>query len=299
MLAIVFALLADTTQSLQIPVARAESIHVELSGSGTPVAIIPGLFGSAFGFRTLVPMLNEAGYETIVVEPLGIGSSGRPARADYSLTAQADRVAAALDSLHLRRVIVIAHSIGGSEAFRLAYRRPDLVRGVVSVEGGPTETATTPAFRRAMRLAPWIKIFGGIKLVRWKIRKLLVASSGDPGWVTDEVVLGYTAAAARDLNGTLKAFIAMSNARERDKLRPHLGEIRCPVILVIGGAPHDGDVGADEVPLLARSLPSFGADTVAGAGHFIYEERPGAVLAALKQLVATLPALPALPRGAR
>src|SRR5207249_11157729 len=59
-----------------------------------------------------------------------------------------------------------SHSMGGSEAFRLAYRRPDLVRGMISIEGGPTEAAVTPAFKRALRFAPWTKLFGGVKLVR-------------------------------------------------------------------------------------------------------------------------------------
>ena len=59
--------------------------------------LIPGLFGSAYGFRALVPLLTEAGYRAVVIEPLGIGSSAHPARADYSLLAQADRVAEAMD----------------------------------------------------------------------------------------------------------------------------------------------------------------------------------------------------------
>src|SRR5438874_5057162 len=218
-----------------VPVAPAESLSVELTGRGDPVVLIPGLFGSAFGFRKLVPLLVTAGYRTIVIEPLGVGSSGRPAHANYSLTAQADRIAAVLDSLGVRRALVVAHSIGGSEAFRLAYRRPDLVRGLVSLEGGPTEAAVTPAFKRALRFAPWIKLFGGIKLVRKKIRTMLLASSGDSTWVTDDVLIGYTAGAARDLDATLKAYVAMANAREPEKLWPHLSEIRCPVRLMVGG----------------------------------------------------------------
>src|SRR5947207_9436873 len=270
-----------------VPVAPAESLSVELTGRGDPVVLIPGLFGSAFGFRKLVPLLVTAGYRTIVIEPLGVGSSGRPAHANYSLTAQADRIAAVLDSLGVRRALVVAHSIGGSEAFRLAYRRPDLVRGLVSLEGGPTEAAVTPAFRRALRFAPWIKLFGGVGLVRRKIKSLLVASSGDPAWVTDEVVYGYTAGAARDLDATLKAYVAMANAREPEKLWPHLSEIRCPVRLMVGGVAHEGDVGATEVKVLQRTLRSFALDSVPGAGHFLYEEQPEAVVAVLGRLQAS------------
>ena len=280
-------LLTDSTavsQSLMVPVAPAESLSVELTGRGDPVVLIPGLFGSAFGFRKLVPLLVTAGYRTIVIEPLGVGASGRPEKANYSLTAQADRIAAVLDSLHVRRALVLAHSIGGSEAFRLAYRRPDLVRALLSIEGGPTERAITPAFKRALRLAPWIKLLGGIRLIRRKIRGMLMDSSGDASWVTDSVVLGYTAAAGRDLDATLKAYLAMANAREPELLAPHLPQVRCPVRLMVGGARHDGDVGAREVQLLERTLPAFVLDSVPAAGHFIQEEEPGAVLAAVARL---------------
>ncbi len=284
-------LLADSStavETFKVPLGRAESLSVESTGRGDPVVLIPGLFGSAFGFRKLVPLLTQAGYRTIVIEPLGIGSSTRPEKANYSLTAQADRIAAVLDSLHVRDALLIAHSLGGSEAFRLAYRRPDLVRGLVSIEGGPTEEAITPAFRRALRFAPWIKLFGGIKLIRRKIRGMLLDSSGDSTWVTDDIVFGYTAGASRNLDGTLKAYLAMAKAREPDKLAPHLPEIRCPVRLVVGGARHDGDVRADEVPLLGRLLRSFALDSVPGAGHFIQEEQPAAVAAALARLRASV-----------
>src|SRR5207247_10993146 len=120
-----------------VPVAPTESLSVETAGRGAPVVLIPGLFGSAFGFRKLVPLLVGAGYRTIVIEPLGVGASARPEKANYSLTAQADRIAAVLDSLHVRNALVLSHSIARSELLRLIYRRPDLCRGLFWVEAGP------------------------------------------------------------------------------------------------------------------------------------------------------------------
>src|SRR5438105_4519946 len=192
------ALLADTVHTFSLALSPAESVAVTVTGTGDPVVLVPGLFGSAFGYRAVIPLLTDAGYRAIVVEPLGIGSSARPEHADYSLTAQADRIAAALDRLSVRHAIVVAHSLGASMAFRLAYRRPDLVAGIVSLDGGPAERAATRSFRRAMTLAPWIKLFGGVKLVRRKIRGQLIKASGDPSWVSERVVDGYTAGAAHD-----------------------------------------------------------------------------------------------------
>ena len=277
-------LLADTIRTFTLPLSAAESLTVTVAGDGDPVVLVPGLIGSAFGYRGLVPLLTQAGYRVIVVEPLGIGTSARPEHADYSLTAQADRIAAALDRLAVRGAIAIAHSLGASMAYRMAYRRPDLVVGIVSIDGGPAERAATPAFRRAMAFAPWIKLFGGVSRVRRKVRAQLIKESGDATWVSDAVVDGYTQGAARDLDATLKAFVTMAERREPEQLRPHLSELRCPVRLLVGTAPHDGGISQREVGVLAEALPAFTVDSIPGVGHFIQEERPEAIMAAVARV---------------
>ena len=268
-----------------VVVAPAETVHVEAwPGAGKPVAVIPGLFGGSFTFRKVIPLLVAQGFRPIVIEALGTGFSSRPLKADYSLAAQSHRIAAVLDSLNAGPVLVLAHSLGAAIAFRLAIDRPDLVRGIVSLEGGPTEEATTPTFRSAMRYLPWVKLLGGINLVRRKIRGMLLDSSGDRSWVTDGIVLGYTLGEARDFDATLKTFMAMSRAREPAKLFPRLGDIACPVTLVVGTAHHDGDVPPQEVALMSRSIVSFEVDSEPGAGHYLQEERPMAVVAAFARL---------------
>jgi pimeloyl-ACP methyl ester carboxylesterase len=268
-----------------VVVAPAETMHVESwVGAGRPVAVVPGLFGASFTFRKVIPLLAAQGFRPIVIEPLGTGFSSRPPKADYSLAAQAHRLAAVLDSLHSGPVLVLAHSLGAAIAFRLAVDRPDLVSGIVSLEGGPTEEATTPMFRSGMRYLPWVKLLGGISLVRRKIRGMLLDSSGDRSWVTDGVVVGYTLGEARDFDATLRTFLAMSHAREPAKLGPRLGDIACPVTLVVGTAHHDGDVPPQEVALMHKAIRSFAVDSELGAGHYLQEERPAAVVTAVAQL---------------
>jgi pimeloyl-ACP methyl ester carboxylesterase len=203
---------APAPQAFMVPVAARESLSVETAGAGEPVVLVPGLFGSAFGFRKVVPLLNAAGYRTIVVEPLGIGASARPNPAHYSLAAQFKRIAAVLDTLHVQGALLVGHSIGGAEVLRLAHRRPDLVRGLVTIESGPTEWTITPAVRRALRFAPWIKLFGGVRLLQRKVRSLLLESSGDSTWVTDDGIARYTGGASKDLDATLEAYLAMAGS---------------------------------------------------------------------------------------
>jgi pimeloyl-ACP methyl ester carboxylesterase len=269
-----------------VPVAPGETLHVEMHpDSGRPIALIPGLFGAGFTFRKVVPLLAAAGFRPIVIEPLGTGFSSRPEKADYSLDAQSRRLGAVLDSLGSGPLLVLAHSLGAAMAYRLALDRPDLVLGIVSIEGGPTEEATTPVFRSAMRYVPWVKVFGGMKLIRRKIRSMLLDSSGDASWVTDGVVLGYTLGESRNFDATLKAFLAMSRAREPQKLGPRLRNLSCPVTLIVGTAPkHEGDVPPQEVALMTQTIRSFSVDSEQGVGHYVQEERPAAVVSAVEAL---------------
>jgi len=284
MLLLALLLLGDSATVLNVPVAPAETLSVSVSGHGDPVVLLPGMFGAAFGFRQLNQLIVAEGFQAIVVEPLGIGRSGRPRDADYSLASQAARVAAVLDTLDLEHVTVIAHSVGAAIAYRLAVQRPDLVTGIISVEGGPAEAAATPGFRRMMRFAPLMRVFGGKDLVRRQVYQTLLAASGDRSWVNEEVVDGYTLDAARDFGATLDAYKGMAKSREPWSLASRLGEISCPVVLMLGTAPHNGAVPPEEIALLRDSLPDFTVDSVPGVGHYVFEEQPSAVIEAMARL---------------
>jgi pimeloyl-ACP methyl ester carboxylesterase len=282
------ALLAlDSAMVRRIHVAPAETLAVTIAGAGAPVVLVPGLFGSAYGFRRMIPALVDAGYQVIVIEPLAVGSSSRPRRADYSLQAQSRRVARVMDILALDDAVLVGHSIGAAIVLRLAVARPELVRAIVSLEGGPAESAVGASFRRAMQYAPFIRLVGGAGLVRRALRRSLISASGDASWVTDEAIAEYTAGATADLGATLLAYLRMSESRETEPLGPHLGELHCPVHLLLGGAPHaSGPAGAD-VERLRIGVPQLEVQTIAGAGHFLHEEAPDDVVRAIRAVGGT------------
>lgn len=272
------------TTSSYLLVAPGESLHVVSAGTGDPVVLIPGLFGCAYGFRHLLTRLPQKGYRATVIEPLAIGSSSRPERADYSLSAQSDRIGAAIQRLETRPVLLVAHSVSASTAMRLAIRHPALVRGIVLLDGGPMETVATKGFRRAMTYAPWVKWMGGMKRVRPSIRRDLIASSADSTWLTDRVLEAYTAGAAADLDGTLKAYLRMAHTHEPEKLGPRLQELRVPVRLLVGAAPHRGGISSDQISLLGTRVARFVLDSVPHAGHYLFEEAPDAVISAIRSI---------------
>jgi pimeloyl-ACP methyl ester carboxylesterase len=231
-----------------------------------------------------MPALAAQGHRVVVVDPLGTGWSASPKHADYSLTAQAERIGRALDSLGVRRALVLASSVGTSMALRLADRRPDLVRGIVSVEGGATETASTPGLRKAARWAGLLKLFVGAGTIRKKVRAGMVENSADTTWITPEVVIGYAGRAATDVGGAIDVLSGMAHSVEPAPLAPRLPTIRVPVRLLVGTAPHAAGVGPEERAGLARALPDFAVSEVPGVGQYVHEERPQVVVAAVLAL---------------
>jgi pimeloyl-ACP methyl ester carboxylesterase len=263
-----------------VTVAPEESLRVTSMGpaAGPTVVIIPGLLSPAYGFRQILPRLAQSGVRGIVIEPLGVGWSSRPGDADYSHTAQGNRIGAAMDSLHLSHAVVLAHSAGVPMALRLATQRSGLIDGLLLIDGAATESAGVPGVKGALKFAWLLKLFAGRGRVRKEIRKGLIASSGDTTWVTDEVIDGYTAGAAGDLGAVLRALKGMDTSVEPDSLRPKLPTLRLPVHMLVGGAAHRGGAGDGRIRTLRGLLPQMTTRVVFGAGLYIHEEQPEVVV---------------------
>lgn len=294
MLAVLVAQAPAPAQTVmrQVSVGPDELIAVHMAGSGvssvsgspaTPIVIVPGLLGSAYGFRRVIPDLARTG-PVYVIDPLGTGDSSSPEDADYSLAAQANRIGQVVRAIGVRRAIFACQSTGAAMCFRLAHADPSLVAGIVSINGGPTESVKTPGLSLALTFAPLISLFGGDGWARGKVEDGLKKHAFDPSWVTDEVVRGYTAHYRNGVKPVLKTLKRMSDAKEPAPLAPMLPFISTPIQLLIGEANRESGVKPEEFPILA-TLPALTVDTIARAGEMIQEERPDAVIEAIRVMM--------------
>jgi pimeloyl-ACP methyl ester carboxylesterase len=99
-------------------------------GDGSPVVLVPGFLAGDWSLRVLQRWLRRIGYSP---EPSGIFfnvdcSDRSVRRLEATVQDFADRTGA--------RVAIVGHSRGGHFAKALAHRRPDLVRGVVTLGTG-------------------------------------------------------------------------------------------------------------------------------------------------------------------
>jgi pimeloyl-ACP methyl ester carboxylesterase len=264
-----------------------ESLRVTIDGpaDGPAVVIVPGITSPAYAFRHVLPSLAAAGIRAMVIEPLGFGESSRPGRADYSHTAQAERVAAVMDSLHVSQAVVMGQAVGAPIALRLALARPDLIARLLLVEEGAVESSAVGGVGKALQYAFFVKLFAGRGRLKKELRKGLIASSGDTTWVTNEVLEGYTRGPAGDVGAVLRGLKGMQKSVETDSLTPRLNLIQVPVRLLVGGAPHKAGINPRRIRDLQQRVPNFSMETVPGAGLHIHEEQPTVIVAELLRLV--------------
>jgi len=273
---------------LMITVGPGEDLHVEDAGEGPAVVMIAGLSGCTYSFRHVAPELQADGFRTIAIDPLAAGLSSRPPGAAYHLTAQSKRLAVVLDSLQVHQALVVVQGVHASTVYRLTLARPDLVRGIVSLEGGVVESAATAGVRHGLKLAKLAAKLGAKGLIRDRLAKELRRSSGDASWVDKTEVRKYYRGAMRDMGGTLDAILAMTEQPEPRPLSPRLDQLQVPVLVLLGGHHREGGLGQDDLEDLRAAVADFSVETVPGSGHFIMEENPGAVIEAVGRLNARL-----------
>jgi len=101
-------------------------LHVEERGEGPCLVFAHGfsLAGSAWHYQRRD--LHDR-FRCVFADLRGHGASGRPASGDYSLEAVARDLAAVIEWTGERQVILVAHSMSGMAALRLAELDPDFV----------------------------------------------------------------------------------------------------------------------------------------------------------------------------
>src|SRR5690349_6043776 len=109
------------------------AVHVEETGTGEALLLLPANPGTHRDFEAVVPELSRR-YRVIAVDWPGFGDSPAPEPPGSASAMHFARVArGVVEALGLTRVTVIGNSVGGYSAVRLALECPDRVEALVLV----------------------------------------------------------------------------------------------------------------------------------------------------------------------
>jgi pimeloyl-ACP methyl ester carboxylesterase len=140
---------------VEVPGAR---LHVVERGQGPTLLLVHGLAGQLRHFTYGIVDLLASRYRVVAVDRPGSGYSVRMPGSSAALGAQADVLAALIDTLKLGRPIVVGHSLGGAVALALAQRHPERVAGLALIAPLTHPVQEIPSVFRGLRIArPWAR----------------------------------------------------------------------------------------------------------------------------------------------
>jgi pimeloyl-ACP methyl ester carboxylesterase len=259
--------------------ASVDGLELRYLTYGQPAAdrpalvLLHGFANSLQSFRRLAPLLAGS-YHVIALDMPGYGLSAKPVDHDYRNAAQARMVMAFATSLGLQRYIVGGHSLGGTVALHVAVQ-DRRVGGLVLMNPGIITTGVPAITRYLFFPLPraMAKTFGTRGFRERFLRQSFVDQSIVTPQVIDDMMLGPRS------RGYLDGMTSLMGQYVEGEELPLLARVSVPTLIVWG--MQDKSKKPHELEELQSMLPGSVAVRVHESGHYVHEEQPEQVAAAM------------------
>lgn len=260
-------------------------LHYVDEGTGPAVVLVHGTPTWGFEWRHVIRALSPSA-RVVVPDHLGFGLSDRPADADYRPEAHAERFAAFMDAtIGNEPVSLVVHDFGGPIALPWAIRHPERVRRLTVVNSWMWPFDDDEVMRRRASM-----VSGRVGRLLYRhanasLRIVMPSAYADRRALTPDIHRQYLSVfpdadsrervlftLAQSLLGS-SAFYAAWWAR-----RAALEQI--PMSVVWG--MRDSAFGPAVLQRWIEAFPHARITRIEDAGHWPHEERPDAVIAALR-----------------
>jgi len=282
---------ADTFTSRYVDTGELR-LHAVIGGDGPPLLLVHGWPQTWYAWRMLMPALARD-FSVVAVDQRGIGLSDKPQDGYDTGTLAADLVKL-MDALGHQRFALYGTDVGMPISYALAADHPDQVeRLVVSEAPLPGISPSPPLFLPPVLNARlWHLAFNQLPVINEQLvtgREDIFfgaefdASAGThklPDYAVKYYVdtLAASPDALRGSFGFYRAIPATSAQNEQRKAR----RLTLPV-LAIGGEESTGEGVGKTMKLVADDVQSV---VLAGSGHWVAEQAPDQLLAALTEFLA-------------
>jgi pimeloyl-ACP methyl ester carboxylesterase len=279
-------------------------LHAVTGGAGPPLLLVHGWPQTWYAWRMLMPALARD-FSVVAVDQRGIGLSDKP-RDGYDTATLARDLVALMDALGHHRFAVYGTDVGMPIAYAVAADYPDRLDCLVVSEAPiPGVSASPPLFLPPLLNARlWHLAFNQLP----KINEQLVQgredvffgaefdASAGTNKLPDYAVKYYVDTLAADpdhLRGSFEFYRAISATAAQNEQRK-TRRLTLPV-LAIGGEESSGAGVGNTMKLVAEDVQTV---VLAGSGHWVAEQAPDELLAALTAFLAPYRAAHARPQGA-
>jgi pimeloyl-ACP methyl ester carboxylesterase len=267
-------------------------LHAVTGGDGPPLLLIHGWPQTWYAWRMVMPALARD-FSVVAVDQRGIGLSDKP-QDGYDTATLASDLVALMDALGHHRFALYGTDVGMPIAYALAADHPDRVdRLAVSEAPLPGISPSPPLFLPPVLNARlWHLAFNQLPAINEQLvtgrEDIFFGAEFDASAGThklpDYAVRYYIDTLAADPDhlrgsfGFYRAIPAISAQNEQRKTR----RLTLPV-LAIGGEESVGAGAGSTMKLVADDVQTV---VLAGSGHWVAEQAPEQLLAALTEFLA-------------
>jgi pimeloyl-ACP methyl ester carboxylesterase len=262
--------------------------HAVIGGEGPPLLLVHGWPENWYAWRLLMPALAQD-FEVIAVDQRGIGLSDKP-QDGYDTGTLANDLVALMDALGHERFAVVGHDTGYFIGYALAADHPDRVDRVALAEvPGPLGVNPSPPLLipESLNNKLWHIPFNR---VNHEMTEQLVRGREDVFFGYEFAIQGGSKALPDDtlqyyfdlfsnpdaLRGSFGLYRALDTTVAQNEQRK-TQKLTMPV-LAIGGAESWGEAAGEGMKAAADDVQTV---VIPGAGHWVAEQAPDEMLAAL------------------
>lgn len=274
----------DFAYSNQVKIGK-NMIHYVDSGKtdNFPLLMIHGLGENLLTWQKILNRLPQENYRFLLVDLPGHGQSTAERMGKYSHRHLAQQLIEFLDTLSIKKVIIIGHSLGGNLALRMALLHPERVQAlflispaVFSVHGVPLSSLifANPLLRTGI-----ISIANKTLRSEIKLTKTLQDAVFDKNIIDQNLIERIVKPILRNPKSGLALYYYLRDS-SRNHVFPNLNTLTLPIFIMSGR--EDSWVKISEIRRLNASLNNVTFLEIYQCGHMPQEEKPDKVV---KQLI--------------
>jgi pimeloyl-ACP methyl ester carboxylesterase len=254
--------------------------------NGHTVVLLHGRNFPSSYWTPVITTLSAAGYRVVVPDQIGFGKSSKPS-GELHFDTLARNTILLLDHLRIDKADIVAHSLGGMLAVRIARAFPDRVAHLVL-----TAPIGLEDYRLYVPPTPTEKIIENEdRLTADGYRKQLETNYAlklPPDQVTPFIDARFNIKGSADYQRWLRAFVSSSQMIYREPVAHEIPLVAVPTLFIMGADDHNAPgrpnapealrpkmgQNAELARALATQMPNARAEVIADAGHLVFLEAP-------------------------